>query len=187
MSRLFEPVDIDFQCAHGQFGSPRRHLSLLPGDRSTRTQPSAWPAPEWRAVDFPSRLRRTAAALLMAMLLVAPLLDCTLHPTGEHAHSAGTTSMQAAAIADTVHLQGAGGHPGDHCDQHMIHCIEKSVLPARGTTVPPVLWMALIGAATVAVVTLVFTGARVIRGPPGAGSPVSNGRIILLALCICRR
>lgn len=133
------------------------------------------------------RLRRTSVTLLMAVLLIAPIFDCTLHRADQHTHSAGAVAALAFGSSHTAHLHGMSGHAGGHCDQHMIHCLEKAVLPSGGTTVPLLPWAALIGTATVAVSALAFTGTRGIRGPPGTGSPVSNGQTILAEFCISRR
>lgn len=140
-----------------------------------------------RSFERVARLQHLPMALLMAVLLVAPLLDCTLHPADEHTHSASAMTVPITGGSHTVHPQGAGDHPGDHCDQHMTRCVEKSVLPSRGAAMPSSLWMALIGMATLAAVALVVTGARGIRGPPGARSPVSSGQAILIDFCISRR
>ncbi|NKY36380.1 hypothetical protein HGA13_25410 [Nocardia speluncae] len=128
------------------------------------------------------RVRRISVALVMAVLLIAPILDCTLHLAGEHSPIAAP----AAGSAYAGHLHGVSAH-FDHCDQHMIHCIEKSVLPSGSGTVQQLLWMVLIGSVTVAAIALVFAVARGIRGPPGGGLPVLNGQAVLTNFCISRR
>jgi hypothetical protein len=145
------------------------------------------PGSEWSAVNLFARLRRTSVALLMAALLIAPILDCTLHRAHEHSHPVSAVAVLTAGSSHTVHLHGMGSHLSDHCDQHMIHCVEKPVLPSGGSTMLPLLWMALIAMGTVAVVALIFTSARGIRGPPGAGLPALNGQAILTNFCISRR
>lgn len=123
----------------------------------------------------------------MAVLLVAPLIDCTLHGQDEHTHhpAAGAAVEVALAHTHSPHAMSAGLI--DHCDQHMIHCVEKSLLPSSGATVSPLLWLAFLAATTVGALALIFTGARGIRGPPVAALPVSNGQDILTNFCICRR
>ncbi len=123
----------------------------------------------------------------MAVLLIAPIFDCALHRADQHTHSAGAVTAVAVGSSHTGHLHGMGGHPGGHCDQHMLHCVEKAVLPSGGTTVPLFPWAALIGTATLAASALGCAGIQGIRGPPGTGSPVSNGRTILTEFCISRR
>ncbi|MBF6350214.1 hypothetical protein IU448_14480 [Nocardia flavorosea] len=124
-------------------------------------------------------------ALTMAVLLIAPIFDCTFHLADEHSGPVAAAAAPAVGSAYTGHLHGMSGH-FDHCDQHMIHCVEKSVLPSGGATVQQLLLMALIGIATVAAVSPAAIGTRGIRGPPG-GLPVLNGQAILTNFCISRR
>ncbi|MBF6439602.1 hypothetical protein [Nocardia cyriacigeorgica] len=134
-----------------------------------------------------ARLRRASAGLLMALLLVAPLIDCTLHGQDEHTHPAAGAAVEVAIAAHTHSPHAMSGGLVDHCDQHMTHCIEKALLPPGGATVSPLLWLAFIAATTVGAIALIFTGARGIRGPPVAALPVSNGQSILTNFCISRR
>lgn len=136
-------------------------------------------------MNFSARLRRIPVALVLAVLIIAPILDCTLHPVDEHTHPAAATATPAVGTAHTGHLHGMSGH-FDHCDQHMIHCVEKSVLPSGGVTVQQLLLMVLLGVLTVAAVAPAVIGARGIRGPPG-GLPVLNGQAVLTNFCISRR
>lgn len=133
-------------------------------------------------MNFSARLRRIPVALVLAVLIIAPILDCTLHPADEHTHPA---AAPAVGTAHTGHPHGMSGH-FDHCDQHMTHCVEKSVLPSGGATVQQLLWMVLLGVITVAAFAPAVAGARGIRGPPG-GLPVLNGQAILTNFCISRR
>ncbi|NKY59449.1 hypothetical protein [Nocardia flavorosea] len=66
-------------------------------------------------------------ALIMAVLLIAPLLDCMLHLADEHTNPVAAAAAPAVGSAHSGHLHGMNGHL-DHCDQHMIHCVEKSGL-----------------------------------------------------------
>ncbi|WP_280503402.1 hypothetical protein [Nocardia farcinica] len=134
-----------------------------------------------------ARLRRTSVALLMAVLLIAPILHCTVHGADEHTHPVSAVASLAVGSSHTDHLHGMNGHLRDHGDQHMIYCIEKSLLPSGGAAMPLLLWMAFLGMVAVAVVALIFTSTRGIRGPPGAGFSVLNGRAILTNFCISRR
>ncbi|WP_280419723.1 hypothetical protein [Nocardia carnea] len=133
-----------------------------------------------------ARLRRISVALAMAVLLIAPIVDCTLHLAEEHSPVAAASAAPAVGSVYVGHLHGMSNH-FDHCEQHMIHCVEKSVLPSGGAAAQPLLWTVLSGMATVAAIALVFTGARGIRGPPGRGLPVLNGQAILTNFCISRR
>ncbi|WP_458794012.1 putative copper homeostasis (lipo)protein LpqS [Nocardia cyriacigeorgica] len=138
-------------------------------------------------MNISARLRRASAGLLMAVLLVAPLIDCTLHGQDEHTHPATGALVEVATGSHTHSPHSMSGGLIDHCDQHMIHCVEKSLLPSSGATVSPLLWLALLATTTVAALALIFTGARGIRGPPAAALPVSNGQDILTNFCISRR
>ncbi|WP_327151044.1 hypothetical protein [Nocardia sp. NBC_01329] len=134
-----------------------------------------------------ARLRRTSAILLMAVLLIAPILDCALHRADQHTHPARAVAELAFGSSHTPHLHGMSGHPDGHCDQHMIHCLEKSVLPSGVATFLSLLWTAFLGTATVGAIALVLAGALRSRGPPVADLPVSSGRAILTNFCISRR
>ncbi|MGW5387516.1 putative copper homeostasis (lipo)protein LpqS [Nocardia sp. NPDC003963] len=136
-------------------------------------------------------LRRTSVALLlMAVLLIAPIVHCTLDRVDEHTHVHSTGAVAALSVGSSQidHLDGTSGPAGHHGDQHMILCVEKSLLPSGGATVAPLLWMTLIGVITVATVIVMVTGsAQGIRGPPRPGSPALNGQAILTNFCISRR
>ncbi|MGQ4599612.1 hypothetical protein [Nocardia sp. R6R-6] len=124
----------------------------------------------------------------MAVLLIAPILHCSLHQIDEHTHPAATVAALSIGSSQTDHLHDMSGPVGHRGDQHhMIFCIEKSVLPG-GVTVLPLLWVILIGMAIVATMTLMFTaGDQGIRGPPGSGPLMLNGQAILTNFCISRR
>ncbi|MFI5715778.1 hypothetical protein [Nocardia sp. NPDC051750] len=123
----------------------------------------------------------------MAVLLVAPLIDCTLHRQDEHTHPAAGAAVQVALASHSHSPHAMSGGLTDHCDQHMIHCIEKALLPSGGATISPLLWLVLLAATAVGGIALIFTAARGIRGPPVAALPVSNGQAILTNFCISRR
>ncbi|MEU4842062.1 putative copper homeostasis (lipo)protein LpqS [Nocardia testacea] len=128
------------------------------------------------------------ALLLMAVLLVVPIMHCTVDRVDEHAHGSDTVAALSVGSAQADHVQAMSGPVGHDGDQHMIFCVEKSLLPSGGALVVPMLWMVLIGVIAVATVTVMFTGgAQGIRGPPGTGSPALNGRAILTNFCISRR
>ncbi len=123
----------------------------------------------------------------MAVLLVAPLIDCTLHGQDEHTHPPVVAAVEVALASHTHSPHAMSGGLTDHCDQHMIHCVEKSLLPSSGATISPLLWLAFLAATVVGALALIFTGTRAIRGPPVAALPVSNGQAILTNFCISRR
>ncbi|WP_406274474.1 hypothetical protein OH799_01245 [Nocardia sp. NBC_00881] len=125
-------------------------------------------------------------ALLLAMLLIAPMVDCALHGDDEHTHLGGGAVAAVAVGSEAHHLHALDAYLSDHCDQHMIHCIEKAVLPSGGAAVAPLPWPALIAAVALVALALVFTGSRGTRGPPGV-LPVLNGQGILTKFCIARR
>ncbi|NKY53835.1 hypothetical protein [Nocardia vermiculata] len=128
----------------------------------------------------------SAVAALLALLFLAAILDCTGHRADEYPHAVSSTVMAAAPGAAADHLHGIDDHPGDHCDQHTLHCLEQLILPT-GTTVAPELWLLLIAVAALAVFATASPRIRVIRGPPSGGLPVASGQAILTEFCICRR
>ncbi|WP_157106234.1 hypothetical protein [Nocardia sienata] len=138
-----------------------------------------------------SRLRRTSVALLlMAVLLVVPIMHCTVDRVDEHAHAHSSDTVAALSVgsAQAEHLQTMSGPVGHDGDQHMIFCVEKALMPSGGATVAPLLWMVLIGVVAAATVTVMFAGgAQGIRGPPGTGVPALTGQAILTNFCISRR
>ncbi|WP_408638782.1 MULTISPECIES: hypothetical protein [Nocardia] len=135
-----------------------------------------------------SRLRRpSVVALLMAVLLVAPTIDCALLDGEHHLHAGVVNTSASTGAAHGHHADHAIGHMTDDCDQHMSHCIVKSVLPAGAGLLLPLLWLALVGAAAVGAVYLLSTGGGGVRGPPIFRVPVLNGQDILARFCIARR
>ncbi|WP_280261918.1 hypothetical protein [Nocardia abscessus] len=140
------------------------------------------------------RLRRGSyvAALLMAVLLVAPMIDCALLDDAGHGHLA-THSTPASAAGHVTHSVSADLEHGvigtfdDHCGSHTVHCIVKSVLPGTAAGLLVVqLWTLILAVAVVVATALWSTGSGV-RGPPVACLPVVDGRDILTRFCISRR
>lgn len=161
---------------------PRRHTFFASRDH----QHSRSPDSRQDAVNLSGRLRAVSLALLLAMLLITPMIDCALHGDDEHTHPGGGAVHVVAIGSEAHHLHGPGAHLRDHCDQHMIHCIGKAVLPAVGAAVAPLPGPTLIAAVALVALALVFTGSCGTRGPPGV-LPVSNGQDILTKFCIARR
>ncbi|MGY1943975.1 putative copper homeostasis (lipo)protein LpqS [Nocardia asiatica] len=134
------------------------------------------------------RLRRgSLVGLLMAVLLVAPMIDCALLGGAEHLHLGAATANASASASHDHHSDRAIGHLTDDCDQHMTHCIVKSMLPAGAGLVLPLLWLVLAGAAVIGAAYLMSAGVGGVRGPPVARAPVLNGQDILARFCISRR
>ncbi|MGY1869154.1 MULTISPECIES: putative copper homeostasis (lipo)protein LpqS [Nocardia] len=135
-----------------------------------------------------SQLRHpSVVALLMAVLLVAPTIDCALLDGEHHLHVGAATATASTGASHDHRADHAIGHMTDDCDQHMSHCIVKSVLPAGAGLLLPLLWLALVGAAAVGAMYLMLTGGGGVRGPPRVRVPVLNGQDILARFCIARR
>jgi hypothetical protein len=133
------------------------------------------------------RLRRGGwpTALLMAVLLVVPALDCSL--VREHAHSDGHHATAAAApdsFLDTHDLLN-DITTAAHCDVYAVHCTIKAIPPG----LVALTFSALLLAAVTAVLSPPPTppaGGVGVRGPPRRPrSPY--GRTILSLHCIARR
>ncbi|ONM48849.1 hypothetical protein [Nocardia donostiensis] len=125
-------------------------------------------------------------AVLLAVLTLVPTIDCALLGEGGHIH----VGMGAAVAADGAHHHhphALGGHLADHCDQHMLHCVVKSVLPAGTGSLLSLLWLILLGTAAIVAAALLFINAGGVRAPPVAGLPTRNGQDILARFCIARR
>lgn len=123
--------------------------------------------------------------MLLAVLLIAPMVECALHGDDEHTQpSAGP--ITAVSVGVDSHLHELSHHFSDHCDEHLNHCIEKAVLRSGGAAVAPLPWLALIAVVALIPFVLVFTGIRCTRGPPDGPLPVLNGQSILTKFCIAR-
>ncbi|WP_249644256.1 hypothetical protein [Nocardia sputi] len=145
---------------------------------------------DWFTVSVIGRLRHGSyvAALLMAVLLVAPMIDCALlgdaghlHPT--HTSAAGHVTHSVSAdleheVIDIFH---------DDCGPHIVHCIAKSVLPGPAAGLLVMQLLTLILSAVVVVATALWSTGGGMRGPPVACLPVADGRDILTRFCISRR
>ncbi len=124
----------------------------------------------------------------MAVLLVAPMIDCALLGDAGHLHPTHTSAaghVTHSVSADLEH--GVIDLFDDDCGPHMVHCIVKSVLP--GTAAGPLLvqLLTLILAVVVVVATALWSTGGGVRGPPVACLPVADGRDILTRFCISRR
>ncbi|MGY1949130.1 putative copper homeostasis (lipo)protein LpqS [Nocardia asiatica] len=141
-------------------------------------------------VNHISRLRsgRHIATLLLAVLLIAPVIDCAL--LGEHAHPHPRSPSSAAHVA---HLASATLEREvidlfeDDCGPHLVHCIVKSTLPGAAAGMLLVQLLTSMLAVVVAVPTTLRSASGGVRGPPVAGLPVVAGRDILMRFCIARR
>ncbi|WP_041561503.1 hypothetical protein [Nocardia farcinica] len=127
------------------------------------------------------------AALLAAVLLIVPMVDCSTAAAHAHAASvpAGVEEF-AHSMSDHAHAVVVDVRDG-HCVAHVDHCVAKSVLRAPENFAPQhVLLFALVSALVVAV-GVRGTTAGGVRGPPIAWGPVAGGRAILTQFCIARR
>jgi hypothetical protein len=134
------------------------------------------------------RLRRGGCviALLMAVLLVAPIIDCA--PLGNDAHPQATSAAgHFLSSAVEGHDHGVVDGYIHDCGPHLFLGIVKSVLPSRAENVlAPLLLMLVLAVALVA--TAAFQSAiGGIRSPPVASLPAVDGRAILTKFCIARR
>ncbi|MEV6321346.1 hypothetical protein AB0M45_09135 [Nocardia sp. NPDC051787] len=130
------------------------------------------------------------AALLMAMLLVAPMIDCALLGDAGHLHPHSTPASAAGHVTHSVSADlehGVIDLFDDDCGPHIVHCIVKSVLPGTAAGLLVVQLLTLILAAVVVVATALWSTGGGMRGPPVACLPVVDGRDILTRFCISRR
>ncbi|MEV2226668.1 hypothetical protein AB0E01_43480 [Nocardia vinacea] len=145
---------------------------------------------DWFTVSVKGRLRRGsyAAALLMAVLLVAPMIDCALLGDAGHLHPTPAASARPATHSVSADL----GHGvitifDDDCGPHIVHCLVKSMLPGTAAGLLLVQLLTLILAAVAVVATALWSTGGGVRGPPVAYLPVVDGRDILTRFCISRR
>lgn len=123
--------------------------------------------------------------VLLAVLLIAPMVEGALHGDDEHTQPSNGP-MTAVSVGADTHLHDMSHHFSDHCDEHLNHCIEKAVLRSGGEGVAPLPWPALIAVVALIAFALAFTGVRCTRGPPDGPLPVLNGQSILTKFCIAR-
>lgn len=145
------------------------------------------------AVNLIGRLgsARAVFALLMAVLLAAPMVDCVLHDEQSHAYAQlpPGSPVAAAFTSHTLdrHHHGAIGDSGEDCDQHLTRCIVQSVLPGGATI--SLLFQLLIAflAAIAGAISATRVAANGVRGPPATVPLAVEGRDILTKFCISRR
>lgn len=146
---------------------------------------------DWFIVSAKDRLRRGSyvAALLTALLLVAPMIDCALLGDTGHLHPTPAAAAGHATHSVSTDLEhGVITILDDDCGPHIVHCIVKSVLPgtaAAGLLLAQLLTLILAVVAVVA--TALWSTSGGMRGPPVAYLPVIDGRDILTRFCISRR
>lgn len=137
------------------------------------------------AIRLVDRLRHGArsAALLIAVLLVVAVVDCS--PAREHSHADSHHPMTAVATTALPH------HPVDalttaaHCDVHATHCSVESIPPATVSLTLSALLLAAFTAVLSAAPKPPAGGVGA-RGPPRRPRSTS-GRTILTLHCIARR
>lgn len=135
------------------------------------------------------RLRHGGSALVLfaALILLAPLMDCSLVDSDEHSHtqSAPITTLVASISTDLSYPN--IGDDTDHCAPNTVHCVIKSALAKSAGSLAP-LYLLLFVLTVAMLVTLVHrVSASGVRGPPVAAVPVVSGRILLTRFCIARR
>ncbi|WP_249644263.1 hypothetical protein [Nocardia sputi] len=143
------------------------------------------------AVNLIGRLLRDSSAvvLFLAVLLVAPMIDCGLLEAGAHAHASVSPaeSVSQAAVHGHDLDDAALSDADDYCGPHIAHCIIKSLLPGTASTVLPLQLLGLMLLAALAVLVSVLSLPRGgVRAPPDRSLP-GTGRDILTRLCIARR
>ncbi|WP_378740391.1 hypothetical protein [Nocardia brasiliensis] len=134
---------------------------------------------------------RSVFALLMAVLLAVPMVDCVLHDEQSHTYAQLPQSSTAAPAftshASDRHHHGAIGDSGEDCGQHLTRCIVQSVLPGAATI--GLLFQLLIAflAAIAGAASATRVAANGVRGPPATVPLAVEGRDILTKFCISRR
>ncbi|WP_280478808.1 hypothetical protein [Nocardia asiatica] len=131
-------------------------------------------------------------ALLAAVLVVVPLINCSVARGEVHIHA----SAHAGAVAHHLTPSSGGDHVhavlGDgldgHCVAHFDHCVTKSVVRGAAENLPPqpLLLFALTSALLAAVAAWGIAPGGV-RAPPISRVPVAGGRATLTQFCIARR
>lgn len=156
---------------------PRRRR-LLPDRRYSRL-----------TVNLIGRLRHggTVVAVLIALLLVAPMVHCA--QTDDHEHSGAHSQMapgnfRTAALDDSAHAVINAAH--ESCGLHLAHCIVKSVRTGAAENFAALRLLALIGVVAIVAAASYSTLAGGVRGPP-VSPPSATGRDILERICIARR
>ncbi|WP_174188055.1 hypothetical protein [Nocardia barduliensis] len=134
------------------------------------------------------RLGGSVVALLIAVLLVVPMLDCALHGNDAHRHTSFVSHPGHLAPSAVEHI----AHdfvfpPADDCAPHLTHCIVESVLPSAVVHVPPLNILAFAFAVAFVAAAIGLSAVSGVRGPPRVYVPVAGGRATLTKFCIARR
>ncbi|WP_433685256.1 hypothetical protein [Nocardia sp. CA-119907] len=135
------------------------------------------------------RLRHggSAVAVLIALLLVAPMVHCAYTDDHEHSDAHGQMApgdILTAALGDSAHVVIDASH--DSCGVHLTHCIVKSVRTGAAENFAALRLLALIAVVAIAAAAIYSTLAGGVRGPP-VSPPAAAGRGILERFCIARR
>lgn len=134
------------------------------------------------------RLGYSALALLVAVALAVPMLDCVLteNIVPSHAEVVSVADRTAAPVTgDSSHqLDDQGGR---ECWGHLAHCLPKLVAPsADRTPIVPQLLVAL-GLIAVGVLTISRSGRPAVCALLMSAQPAVGGRGIATRLCVARR
>ncbi|WP_043735427.1 MULTISPECIES: hypothetical protein [Nocardia] len=128
------------------------------------------------------------AALLAAVLLVVPMVDCSTARAHAHTHASVPAGVEhfAHSISDHANAVVVDVRDG-HCVAHVDHCVAKSVLRAPENFAPQHVLLFALASALVVAVGIRGTAAGGVRGPPIAWGPIAGGRATLTQFCIARR
>ncbi|WP_280188373.1 MULTISPECIES: hypothetical protein [Nocardia] len=129
-------------------------------------------------------------ALLAAVLLVVPMIDCSAARGEVHIH-ASTPEVPAhhlasSSVGDHIHAVIIDSMDG-HCFAHLDHCIAKSVVRGAAENLPPQQLLFALASALLVVVAARGIAPGGVRGPPISRVPVVGGRATLTQFCIARR
>ncbi|WP_433722146.1 hypothetical protein ACQP0C_20685 [Nocardia sp. CA-129566] len=135
------------------------------------------------------RLRHggSVVAVLIAMLLVAPMVHCAHTDDHEHSDVHGQMvpgDILTVALGDSPHVVIDASH--ESCGVHLAHCIVKSVRAGEAENFAALRLLALIAVVAIVAAAIHSTLAGGVRGPPVC-PPVAAGRDILERFCIARR
>ncbi|WP_157838486.1 hypothetical protein [Nocardia farcinica] len=130
-------------------------------------------------------------ALLAAVLVVVPLIDCSVARGDVHVHASAHAGaghhLASSPGGDHVHAVIIDALDG-HCLAHLDHCIAKSVVRGAAENLPPQkLLLFALASALLAAVAARGVAPGGVRGPPISRVPVAGGRATLTQFCIARR
>ncbi|UGT70909.1 hypothetical protein LTT66_12470 [Nocardia gipuzkoensis] len=129
-------------------------------------------------------------ALLAAVLLVVPMIDCSAARGEVHIHASAPEGpghhLTSSSVGGHVHAVIVDSVDG-HCWAHLDHCIAKSVVRGAAENLPPQQLLFALVSALLVVVAARGIAPGGVRGPPISRVPVVGGRATLTQFCIARR